>query len=121
VGVASWAGVVEICLAGTVLVWSTSASTRGGYGLTGSITAVALAGLLTLAGTVAVFVGLSALPKAMLAALLCAAVCGIVPLAVIDLLTESGGIGLLLVQPVIGMVVLAVHLIRTRRRSERDR
>jgi hypothetical protein len=113
----SWAGVVEIFLAGTVLVWSTSASTHGGYGLTGSITVVALAGLLTLAAAVAVFVRMSTVPKVVLAALLCAAACGVVPLAVIDLLTEGGGIGLLLVQPLIGMVILAVHLIR----SERDR
>jgi hypothetical protein len=117
----TWAGIAEICLAGTVLIWQTSANRHGGYGPLWSVTAVALAGLLTLVGVAAAFSNrLSARPKLVLAILLDTAAGGVLPLAISDLDTEGGGESLLLIQAVIGIVVLATHLMKTRRRSERD-
>jgi hypothetical protein len=122
----TWAAIAEICLVGAVILWlGTSAGAHAGYGKLGS---VALAGLSILVTVVAVVGAFSSSgwrrgSRLAVAGVLAVTAGGVLPLAITGLVTAGAGVGLLLALAVVGMEILAVHLIRANgsNRGRRER
>jgi hypothetical protein len=112
-----WAAIAEVCLVGVGAIWLyTMAGTRAGYGRAGSMTVVGVAIVLTLAGAVAALNSARMRRGAQLALAGGLIVAGgvVVPLVITDVVTGPG-VDVPLALAVVGMVVLAVRLIRSGR------
>jgi hypothetical protein len=111
-----------------IYIWLMLSDTaiRAGYGLGGSIAVLALSILLVTVATVVIFV--RRVPRrvrsAVAAMLLVAVGAGVVPVGIIDLLhpgSPADSAYILLTYPAIGMVFLAVAVIRTPLKEDHDR
>ena len=127
-GYLTWSGVSVFGLGSPIYIWLMlpDIAIRAGYGLVGSIAALAVSILLVTVATVVIFVRrVPGRARSAVAAMLLVAVgAGVVPVGIIDLLHPSSstdGTYILLVTPVIGMVVLAVAVIRTPLKEDHDR
>lgn len=113
----TWAAIAEIGLAGTIYIWSLSASAavRAGYGRAGSIVLLAVSMLATAIG-VAFLLGRSRIgqrQRIMTGVGLAVIAGGVVPLALLDLLTPgSSGIFVPLALAIAGMCFVATSLTR---------
>jgi len=127
-GYLSWSGISVIGLGGPIYIWlmQPHIAIRAGYGFGGSIAVLAVSILLVTVATVALF--LRQVPRrvrsAIAAMLLVAAGAGVAPVGIVDLLypgSPADSTYILLAIPVIGMVVLAVAVIRTPLKEDHDR
>jgi hypothetical protein len=116
----TWAGMAEICLAGLILIWSsTSSGAHAGYGQRGSIAVLGLSILLTAVAMVALRPAASRRTAQLaVAAVLAVAAGGVLPLAITDLASGRGGVDFPLALAVVGMAVVPAHLIRMANRRD---
>lgn len=127
-GYIAWSAISLIGLGAPIYIWLMvpDVAIRAGYGLGGSVAALALSIVLVAVATAVIFV--RRVPRrvrsAVAAMLLVAVGAGVVPVGIIDLLHPGSPADLayiLLVNPIIGMVVLAVAVIRTPMKEDHDR
>ena len=114
----AWVAVVEVSLAGTLLLWIISplAAQGADYGPGLPIAIVSLAVVLTLVAAVVVILGrrVSRALRLTTAVALAVIAAGLVPLILAGLAKMSAGPELLLVLAVIGMEFVAVNIPRVR-------
>jgi hypothetical protein len=127
-GYIAWSGISVIGLGSPIYIWLTlpDVAIHAGYGLGGSIAVLALSILVVAVATAVIFVRrVPGRARSAVAAMLLVAVgAGIVPVGIIDLLhpgSATDATYILLANPAIGMVVLAVAVIRTPLKEDHDR